>query len=86
MMEQCIGVISGIALRKVSCVRKNPRKDAAKIFTKSPRSTFSAGMNNERIQKNALAPSDLTVKIASGDMALDVVRSLHTIIFMPKMA
>jgi hypothetical protein len=43
-------------------------------------------MNNERIQKNALAPSDLTVKIASGDMALDVVRSLHTIIFMPKMA
>ena len=86
MMEQCIGVISGIALRKVSCVRKNPRKDAAKIFKKSPLSTFSAGKNNERIQKKALAPNDLMVKMARGEMPLELVRSLHTTMFMPKMA
>ena len=86
MIEQCIGVMLGIALRKVSCVRKNPRKDAARIFTKSPRSTFSAGPNNERSQKKALAAKDLIVKMANGEIPLEVVRSLHTTMFIPKMA
>jgi hypothetical protein len=31
-MEQSIGVMSGIAIRKVICVRKNPRTDAPNIF------------------------------------------------------
>ena len=86
MMEQCIGVISGIALRKVSCVRKNPKNEAKKIFKKSPLSTFSAGLNSERAQKKALAASDLIVKMANGEIALELVRSLHTTMFMPKMA
>ena len=67
-------------------MRKNPRKDAARIFTKSPRSTFSAGPNNERSQKKALAAKDLIVKMANGEIPLEVVRSLHTTMFMPKMA
>ena len=86
MIEQCIGVMLGIALRNVSCVRKNPKNEAKKIFTKSPLSTFSAGLNSESDQKNALAASDLIVKMANGEIALELVRSLHTTMFMPKMA
>lgn len=32
MIEQCIGVTSGMAIRKVSCVTKYPRKAAANIL------------------------------------------------------
>ena len=86
MIEQCIGVMLGIALRNVSCVRKNPKKDAARIFKKSPLSTFSTGLNSESAQKNALAAKDLIVKMANGETPLELVRSLHTTMFMPKMA
>ena len=32
IIEQCIGVTSGMATRNVSCVTKYPRKAAANIF------------------------------------------------------
>lgn len=56
MMEQSIGVMSGMAMRKVSCAMKKPRKEAAAIFAKSARLTFSRGMKADNSQNKRPAP------------------------------
>ena len=86
MIEQCIGVISGMATRNVSWVTKYPRNAARKILGISLNSTFSLGRKIESIQKSAPAPNDLNVKIAMGEISFPLVRSLQTIIFTPKIA
>lgn len=84
-MEQSIGVMSGIAIKKVICVRKNPRTEAKNIFTKSFFSTCSLGRNREISQKSAPAPMERRQKSAMGEMRCPLVKSLHTIMFIPKM-
>lgn len=84
-MEQSMGVMSGIAIRKVICVRKNPRTEAKKIFTKSLRSTFSPEVNREMSQKSNPAPMERKQKSAMGEMRWLLVRSLQTMMLMPKM-
>ena len=83
-MEQSIGVICEIAIKNVICARKKPSTDAAKIFGRSCRSTLSFGMNSEINQKSRPAPSERSVKRASGDIASLDVKSLQTIMLSPK--
>jgi len=83
-IEQSIGVIWGIAIRKVICVRKKPSTDATKIFGKSSRSTISFGLNSEMNQKRIPAPDERSVKRASGEIVLLDVKSLHTMMLSPK--
>ena len=83
MIEQSIGVIYGIPIRKVTWHVKNPSIEAANILGRSFLSTFSAGRNDEIIQNNAPAPSALRVKMPSGDIRPSLVRSLHTIMLNP---
>ena len=83
-MEQSMGVISGMAIRKVICVRKKPNTEAKNIFTKSFRSTFWPGVNKEMSQKSIPAPIERRQKRAIGDMRWLLVRSLQTMMLMPK--
>ena len=84
-MEQSIGVMSGIAIKKVICVRKNPRTEAKNIFIKSFFSTCSLGKNREISQKSDPAPIERRQKSAMGEMRCPLVKSLHTMMFIPKM-
>jgi len=79
-----MGVIWGIAIRKVICVRKNPSTDAATIFGRSCRSTASFGLNSEMSQKRAPAPNERSVKRARGEIVLLDVKSLQTMMLSPK--
>lgn len=83
-IEQSIGVIWEIAIRKVICVRKKPSTDAARILGRSRFSTTSFGLNSEISQKRAPAPNERSVKRASGVIVLLDVKSLHTIMLSPK--
>lgn len=73
-----------MATRKVICVRKKPRKEAAAILGRSFMSTFSLGRKSEMAQKRIPAPSDLMEKRVSGEKVPLPVKSLHTITFNPK--
>ena len=75
-----------MAMRKVIWVMKKPRTEAAKIFGRSLFSTFSAGMNRDRSQKSAPAPSDLRQKIVSGEIRWLPVKSLQIIMWNQRMA
>lgn len=86
MMEQSMGVMSAIAIRKVICVRKKPKTEAAKIFGKSRLSTCSAGMKRERIQKRDPAPKERRQNRAMGEIKSLLVISLHITMFRPKIA
>ena len=83
-MEQSIGVMREIAIKKHICVRKNPRTDAAKIFGRSRRSTLSFGIKREIIQKSEPAPIERIVKSASGEITPLEVKSLQTTMLSPK--
>ena len=85
-MEQSIGVMSGMAMRNEICVRKKPNTEAAKIFRRSFAGTFSLVVSIDRSQKMLPAPIDLNVNMATGDIILLEVRSLHNMILTPKMA
>ena len=86
MIEQSIGVISGIPMRKVICVRKKPRKDAAKIFGRSFLSTFSLGIKAEVNQNNPPAKTERSRNKPKGEIMPPEVRSLQIIILKPKIA
>ena len=64
---------------------KNPSIDAANIFGRSFLSTFSFGMNRDRIQKREPAPMERRQKMARGEIRPPLVRSLQTIMLNPKM-
>lgn len=85
-IEQSIGVISGIATKKVTCVTKKPNSEAIKILPISFFSTFSLGTKHERSQKSDPAPNERIKNKAMGDSNRLAVKSLHTIMLMPKMA
>ena len=85
-MEQSIGVISEIAIRKEVCVKKNPNMEAMKMRGKSLISTFSEGMKRESNQNSNPAPMERRANRANGDNRWLPVMSLQTIIFKPKMA
>ena len=85
-MEQSIGVMSGIAIRNEICVRKNPRTEAANILSRSFHYTFSLAVIIDSSQNIAPAPIDRIVKIATGEIILLPVRSLHNMMLTPKMA
>ena len=84
-MEQSMGVMSGMAIRKVICVRKKPSTDAKNIFTKSFRSTGPPGVNREIIQQSNPAPMERKQKSAMGEIRWLLVKSLQTMMLMPKM-
>ena len=89
MIEQVIGVTCGMAIRKVICVMKKPRKDASSIRGRSRRATFSLradGRITDRSQNMLPAPSALRLKMPSGVMTCPAVRSLHVMMFTPKIA
>ena len=67
-IEQSIGVISGIAIKKVICVRKKPRTEAMNIFIRSFGFTFSIGRNSEINQNSNPAPIERKQKSAMGEM------------------
>ena len=74
-----------IAIRKVICGTKRPISEAAAIFGKSFRSTFSFGRNAESSQKSRLAPRARRVKRTYGDTVPEVAISLQNTMFSPKM-
>jgi hypothetical protein len=83
IIEQSIGVIRDIAIRKHICVRKKPSTEAAKIFGKSLLSTLCFGKKSDISQNNAPAPNERMVNSAIGDMAPLLVKSLHTTMLSP---
>jgi len=85
-MEQSIGVISGIAIRKVICVMKNPSTDAMSILNRSFYSTCSLGVKRDMDQKSRAAPSERMKNSVIGVKMLLLVRSLHTMMLIPNMA
>ena len=66
-MEQSMGVMSGMAIRKVTCVMKKPSMEAMRIFPKSFFSTFSFGKKKERSQKSKPAPNERTKNKVMGE-------------------
>jgi len=84
MIEQVIGVTSGIALRKENCTRKKPTNEAANIFGKSFGATFSRGKHNDNIQKRIPAPKALRQNNARGESKWLFDKSLHVTMLMPK--
>ena len=84
IIEQSIGVMREIAIKKQICVRKNPSTEAAKIFGKSRSSTLSLGIKSEIIQNSEPEPIERIVNSASGEIAPLEVKSLQTTILSPK--
>ena len=70
--------------RNVNCVRNNPSSEASAIFQKSPRSTFSRGMNSDNTQKSTAAPNARKVNNTIGDTSALLAMSLQHTTFKPK--
>ena len=85
-IEQSIGVISGIAIRKVICVMKNPSTDAINILNRSFFSTCSFGVKSDMDQNSRDAPNERMKNRVVGVKRLLLVRSLHTMMLMPNIA
>ena len=73
-----------MAMRKVICGTKRPSSEAATIFQKSPRSTFSCGRKSDSSQNRALAPMALRVNSAYGDTVCELAMSLQNTTLRPK--
>ena len=86
MIEQFIGVICGIAERKVYCVRKKPSTDATKILGRSLRETRFVGFMKEIIQNRLPATSALRQKSVSGEKICPAERSFVVTILTPNIA
>ena len=72
-----------MALRKVSWGTNRPTNEAAAIFGKSPLPTISLGVNMERSQNRADAPSALSVNRTIGETAAELAISLQNTMFSP---